>query len=95
MKQERQNFAPMVRVTADALTRPRRSFDHRTDCFEMARIGRETNFDLSAGGKFSDGAVTEMIFHVTVARDQLGNVILTKLGEDDAERFLQKIREHV
>jgi hypothetical protein len=36
-----------------------------------------------------------MIFHVAIAGDQFGNVILTKLGEDDFERFPQKIRKHI
>ena len=36
-----------------------------------------------------------MIFHVAIAGDELRNVILAELGENNAERFLQKIREHV
>ena len=36
-----------------------------------------------------------MIFHVAIASDQIGNVILAKLGEDDLERFPQKIRKHI
>src|SRR5207237_10808991 len=95
MKQEREHFAPMLGVAANALARAGSSFDHRINRFEMTWIGRETNLNLGAGGKFSDGVVTEMVFHVTITGDQLGNVILTELGKDDAERFLQKIREHV
>src|SRR5205807_9894461 len=64
-------------------------------CFEMARIRGQTNFDLCAGPKFSDGSVTEVIFHVAVAGDGFGNIVLTELGKDDAERFFQKVREHI
>jgi hypothetical protein len=36
-----------------------------------------------------------MIFHVAIASDQIGNVILGKLSEDDLERFAQKIRKYI
>ena len=36
-----------------------------------------------------------MIFHIAVARDELGNVVRAELGEDHLERFLEKIRQHI
>ena len=85
----------MLGVTSNPLPSASRSFDNSVDRFEMARICRKTNFHLRAGCEFSHGPIAEMIFHVAIAGDELRNVILAELGENNAERFLQKIREHV
>src|SRR2546422_800929 len=85
----------MFRVAADALTCARRSFHHRIDRLEMARICREANLHFGPGTELSDGAITEMIFYVAVTRDQIRNVILGELSEENAERFFEKIGEHV
>ena len=61
----------------------------------MARVCRKTNLDFSARFELSDGPIAQVIFHVTVAGDQVGNVVGRKFREDDLERFLQEIREHV
>ncbi len=61
----------------------------------MTRVCRETNLNFGARRKFPNGAITEMIFHVAIAGDQIGNVVLAELGEDDAQRFFQEIRQHV
>src|SRR5437879_10591291 len=83
----------MLGVTSNPLTRASRSFDNWVDRFEMARICRKTNFHLRAGCEFSHGPIAEMIFHVAIAGDELRNVILAELGENNAERFLQKRSE--
>ncbi len=75
----------MLGVTTNALPRARGPFDNGINRFEMTGICRETNLDLGAGGKFSDGVITKMIFHVAIAGDQLGNVILAELGKDNAK----------
>ena len=49
--------------------------DDRIDRLEMARIGREPNLDLRAGRELSDRPITEVIFHVAVARDEVRNVV--------------------
>src|SRR5213592_4270996 len=85
----------MLSVTSNPLTRARRSFHDWIDRFEMARICGKTNFHLRAGCEFSHGPIAEMIFHVAIPGDELGNVILAELSENNTERFLQKIREHV
>src|SRR5205085_11772822 len=82
-------------VAENPLPRGRRPFDNWIDRFEMARICREANLNLRAGREFSDRSVTEMIFYVAIAGDGFGNVVLAELGEDDAERFFQKVREHI
>src|SRR6185437_6444592 len=95
MHQQRQDFPPMVGITANSLSGTRLSFHHRVDGFQMARVRREPNLDLRTGGKFAYRVITEMIFHVAVASDQLGNIIFDKLSEDDLERFAQKICENI
>ena len=95
MQQERQNFAAMFGVVANPLTRPRFSFHHWIDCFEVTRIWREQNFDLRAGSECSHRAITKMVFHIAIASDEVRNVVFVELGENVAKRFLQKIREHV
>src|SRR5213595_2121864 len=85
----------MLRVAANALTRARRSFDDWIDRFQMAGICGETNFNLRAGTELANGAITEVIFDIAVTADRFGNVIFAELGEDDAERFFQKVREDV
>ena len=85
----------MLGIAANPLSGARRAFDNWVDRFEVTRICSQTNFDLRAGPEFSDRAITEMIFHVAITGHQLGDVVLTKLGKDDAERFLQKVGEHV
>src|SRR5438270_13835653 len=85
----------MFGVSALSLSRAGSSLNNRIDSFQMARIGGETNFDLRPGTKFPNRPVTEMVFHIAIAGDGFWNVIFVKLGEDDAKRFLKKIREHV
>src|SRR2546429_4473730 len=85
----------MFGVAANPLPRAGRPFDNWIDRFEMTRICREANLNLRAGSEFSDCSITEMIFYVAIAGDGFGNVVLAELGEDDAERFLQKICQHI
>ena len=40
-------------------------------------------------------AITEVILHIAVPRDEFGNIVLAEFGEDYLERFLEEIREHV
>ncbi len=71
MDEQRQNFAAMFGVAADALAGARRAFHDRIDRFEMARVGRQTNLHFRAGSQFADGAIAEVIFHVAVAADEI------------------------
>ena len=83
--EQRQNFAAMLGVAANALPRARRSFHHRIDRFEMARIGREANLDLRAGSKFPNACDSRGdISRRRRPPTELGNVVLAELGEDDA-----------
>src|SRR4029077_5751776 len=95
MNKEWQDFAPAFGVAANALPRAGCAFDNGIDRLEMARVCGKTDFHFGAGRKFSDGAITEMVFHVAVAGYELGNVIVAEFGKDDAERFLQKISQNV
>src|SRR5262249_32764046 len=95
VNEQRQNFAPMFGVAPNSLPRARRSLNDWIDCLQMARVCGETNLNLRAGSKLSHGAITEMIFHVAIAPDRFGNVVFAELGEDDAQRFFQKICEDI
>ena len=85
----------MFRVAADALPRAGRAFHDRVNRFEMAWVGCQTNLDLLTRREFAHAAVAEMIFHVAIAGDQIGNVVLAEFGEDELKRFAQEICEHV
>ena len=95
MDQKRQNFLAMLGIAPNALTRTRLPLDHGVNRLEMTRVCRETNLNFGARRKFPNGAISEMIFHIAIAGDQIGNVVLAELGEDDAQRFFQEIRQHV
>src|SRR6266404_9029481 len=95
MNKERQNFPAMFGVVTNALARACRSFDNWIDRFKMAWIGRKPDFNFSAGTKFPHRAITEMVLHVAIPRDQIGDVVFGEFSEDDVERFLQEVREHV
>src|SRR5436309_15968142 len=85
----------MLSIAANSLPGARFPFNHWIDSFQMARVRRKSDLDLGARSKPSHGLITEMIFHVAIASDQIGNVILAKLGEDDLQRFAQKIRKDI
>src|SRR6266480_4846864 len=85
----------MFGVAANSLASARFSFDYRIDGFQMARVRREPDLDLGTRGKSPYRVVTEMIFHVAIASDQLRNIIFGKLSKDDLERFAQEICQDV
>src|SRR4029453_10049760 len=85
----------MPDITANSLPGTRFPFDDWIDSFQMARVRRESDLNLVARSEPAHGLITEMVFHVTIASDQIGNVVLAKLGEDDLERFAQEIRKHI
>ena len=95
MNKERQNFPAMVGIVTNALTRACRSFNNRIDCFKMAWVGRKPDFNLGAGTKFSHRAITEMVLHIAIPGDQIGDVVFGEFSKDDVERFLQEVRQHV
>jgi hypothetical protein len=74
----------MFGIAADALAGTRRPFYNRIHCFEMTGVCREADLDF-AGREFAHGAIAEVIFHVAVAGNKIGDVILRELGEDYVE----------
>src|SRR5438128_8959242 len=85
----------MLGIAANSLPGAGFPFNDWIDSFQMARVRRESDLDLGARSEPAHGLITEMIFHVAIASDQIGNVILVKLGEDDFERFPQEIRKDI
>src|SRR6184192_2867753 len=95
VNKERQDFSAMVGIVTNALTRARRSLDNRIDCFKMAWVARKPDFNLGAGTKLSHRAITEMVLHIAIPCDQIGNVVFGEFSEDNIERFLEEVREHI
>ena len=95
MDEQRQHFHPLLGVQPDALLRPRFSEHDGIHRLEMAWVRCEADADFVARIRAALGIVAEVIFHVAVAADQLGNVVFGKLREHRGERFLQEIRDHV
>ena len=85
----------MLGIAANSLPGARFPLDDWIDSFQMARVRRESDLELGARSEPAHRLITEMIFHVAIASDQIRNVILAKFGEDDLERFAQKIRKHI
>ena len=85
----------MFGISANALTGARLPFDYRIDSLQMAGVGREPDLDLRIRSEAAHGVMPEVVFHVAVTGDQVGNIILAKLGEDNFELFSQKICEHI
>ena len=95
MNKERQNFPAMVGIVTNALTRACRSLDNRIDRFKMAWITRKPDFNLGAGTKLSHRAIPKMVLHIAIPCDQIGNVVFGEFSEDNVERFLQEVSEHI
>src|SRR5262249_36326202 len=92
---QRQNFFTVLDITANSLPRARFPFDDWIDSFQMTGVRRQSDLNLGARSEPAHGLITEMIFHVAIAGDQFGNVVLAKLREYNFERFAQKIRKHI
>ena len=75
----------MLCVAANPLAGTRCSFHYRVDRFQMARVCRKPNLHLSPLGQLPHRPITKVVFHVAVARDQVGNVVFAELGENHLE----------
>ena len=85
----------MLGVAADPLARAGRSFDNWIDRFQVARVCRQTNLHLRSRGKLPDRAITKVIFHIAISAHQVRNVVRGELGEENLERFLEEISQHI
>src|SRR5947208_9151492 len=85
----------MVGVGTTPRTRACRSLDNPIDRFKMAWITRKPDFNLGAGTKLSHRAITEMVLHIAIPGDQIGNVVFGEFSEDNVERFLEEVSEHI
>ena len=85
----------MFGVTANSLPGPSGPFHHRIDRFEMTRICRQPDLNFVTRCQFANGLITQMIFHVAIACDQIRDVVLGEFGEDYLERFTKEIRQDI
>ena len=93
--EEGEDLFPFLGVAENALTGAGHAFDDRIDCFEVARVGGETHPDGVAGLADALGVVAEMVFHIAIAADHLGDEIFRELVEDEFERLAQEIGQDV
>lgn len=89
------DFLPFFGVAENALPGAGHPFDHGIDRLEMARVGGETHPHGIAGLADTLGEVAEVVFHVAIAADHLGEKIFRELVEDEFERFAQEIGQDV
>jgi len=61
----------------------------------VAGVGREADGDLVAGGGLAFGEVAEVILHVAVAADDVGDKILGEFVEDEGQRLAEEIGEDI
>jgi hypothetical protein len=93
--EERKDFFAVLRIAEDALAGAGHAFDHGVDGFEVAGVGREADGDLVAGGGLAFGEVAEVILHVAVAADHVGDKILGEFVEDEGQRLAEEIGEDI
>ena len=77
--QQREHAPPLLGVAADALARAHLALDDRVDDLEVGRVCREPDLDLLPGGRGERRLVSKMVFHVPVAPDRVGDVVLGEL----------------
>ena len=85
----------MLDVAANTLPGARDPFHHRIGRLEMTRVGGKTNLHLCARREFASRAITEVILHIAVPRDELRNIVGAEFGENYLERFLEEIGQHI
>src|SRR5580704_19029448 len=73
MNEQGQNLFSLISVFQDALARPRFAFYDRIDDFNVARVRCELDLNLRPRVGFPHTLVAEVIFYVTVARNEVGN----------------------
>jgi hypothetical protein len=92
---EQREHASPLGVTADPLAGAGLALDDRVDDFQVRRVGGEPDLDLRAGSGVEDRLVSEMVLHITVPGDRLGDVVLGELFEQDLKRLAQDRRQDV
>ncbi len=90
-----QDLAAFLGVVETALPGAGLALDDGVDRLEMARVGREADADLGAGGGIDDRFVAEVIFDVAVAELGIGNVILGEFVEDEFVVLAENVGEDV
>ncbi len=84
-------YTTALDVAADALAGAGLAFDDRVDDLEVRRVGGETDLDGFARSGLQLGLVAEVVFHISVAADGVGDVVFGELFEEHLERFAENI----
>ena len=88
------DFFAFEGVIESALAGAGLAFDDRVDGFEVAGVGGEHDADAVAGFGLTNGFEAEVIFHVAIASDHVGDVVLGELVEEHFEGFAEEVGEH-
>ena len=95
MDEKREDFLALFAVTENALTGAGHAFDHGIDRFEVAWVGGETHPNGVAGLADALGEVAEVVFHVAIAADHVGDEIFRELVENEFEGLAQEISQDI
>ena len=88
------DFFAFERVIKSALAGAGLAFDNRVDSFEVAGVGGEHDADAVARFGLANGFEAEVILHVAIASDHVGDVVLGEFVEENFEGFAEEVGEH-
>lgn len=88
------DFFAFESVIESALAGAGLTFDDGVDGFEVARVGGEHDADAIASFGLTDGFEAEVVFHVAIASDHVGDVVLSEFVEENFEGFAEEVGEH-
>jgi hypothetical protein len=93
--EEREDACGAPRVAADALAGAGLALDHGVDDLEVDGLAARRTSTSFARGRLASRLVAEVVFHVAVAADRVGDVILGELLEELVEGLAQDAAEDV
>ena len=93
--EKREDFFAGFGVAEDPLTRAGHALDDGIDGFEVARVRREADGDFVAGGSLALGEISEVVFHIAIAADDVGDEVFREFVEDEGERLAQEVGQNV
>ncbi len=90
-----QHFLAVFGVAEHALAGAGLALHHGDPPLEMAWVRREMNVHVPAFRGMPGGLVAEMVFHVAASSNGVRHVVFRKFVEDQAERLVEEIGQHV
>ncbi len=90
-----EDLPPLDGIVEDPLVGAGLALDDGIDGLEVAGIGGEGDADLVSGGGGLDGVVAEMVLHVAIAVDGLGDVVVGEFVEEELVVLAEDVGEDV